>query len=494
MSRFDAAGNEVDVFSDGPAIVDCDVLEAAKENIQPLASGRRVTALSAILKTPHIHREAKLAEARKRHRMNVQIALEDEDDDPLEAYCRFVYWTLENYPQGPSADSCLLELLEEATRVLKDDRDGAWRSELKYLKLWVLYASYVEKPSIVFKFLLANEIGTEHALLYEEYSGVLERMGKTSEADEIFLLGINRQAEPLDRLKTKHTEFQKRLMTSLAAPPPEETPAPAQTKRPALAPSKSSHKSKAGSISGGLPPMSSVPVQPRPNARPQVFVDPDGSEGRAAQIEEAVSFPDIGTRKARVKENVKEVSKMAGATLKQAGKSKRIASSGAAQKFVPFRDPENGNETESMPPPPVPVNPSRRSQDNAVPQTPSRRTAFVPFRDTDAEVQDQPPSRKPGFAPFRDAEPESQQTPSRRTVFVPFRDGDGEDPVPSTPKFTPYRDEAPLTPSSSRGSGLQDSVMKPKWTADSGVPMSSEAEILRKDPFKNYDDAIKPSD
>lgn len=178
MSRFGAAGNEVDVFSDDPIIVDCDVLEAAKENIQPLASGRRVTALSAILQTPHVHREAKLAEARKRHRMNVQIALEDEDDDPLEAYCRFVYWTLENYPQGPSADSCLLELLEEATRVLKDDRDGVWRSELKYLKLWVLYASYVEKPSMIFKFLLANEIGTGHTLVYEEYAGVLERMGR----------------------------------------------------------------------------------------------------------------------------------------------------------------------------------------------------------------------------------------------------------------------------------------------------------------------------
>ena len=178
MTKFDAAGNEVDVFSDAPAIVDCDVLEAAKENIQPLASGRRVTALSAILKTPHVQREAKLAEARKRHRMNVQIALEDEDDDPLEAYCRFVYWTLENYPQGPSADSCLLELLEEATRVLKDDRDGIWRSELRYLKLWVLYASYVEKPSMVFKFLLANEIGTAHALVYEEFAGVLERVGK----------------------------------------------------------------------------------------------------------------------------------------------------------------------------------------------------------------------------------------------------------------------------------------------------------------------------
>ena len=45
-----------DVFTDdAPPIVDCDVLEAAKENIQPLAAGRRVTALSAILSTPQLH-------------------------------------------------------------------------------------------------------------------------------------------------------------------------------------------------------------------------------------------------------------------------------------------------------------------------------------------------------------------------------------------------------------------------------------------------------
>jgi hypothetical protein len=100
-----------------------------------------------------------------------------------------------------------------------------------------------------------------------------------------------------------------------------------------------------------------------------------------------------------------------------------------------------------MPPPPVPVNPSRRSQDGVVPQTPSRRAAFVPFKDSDAEAQHQTPSRKTGFAPFRDAEPEVQQTPSRRTVFVPFRDGDGEVPAPSTPRFTPYLDEVkPLYP------------------------------------------------
>ena len=87
-------------------------------------------------------------------------------------------WTVENYPQGHSAESGLLELLEEATRILRDNRGGKWRNDLRYLKLWVLYASYVDKPTIIYKYLLVNEIGTNHAQLYEEYAIALERANR----------------------------------------------------------------------------------------------------------------------------------------------------------------------------------------------------------------------------------------------------------------------------------------------------------------------------
>lgn len=178
-SRPNSMSTHDDVFTDEqPDIVDFDVLEAAKENVQPLATGRRVTTLSQILTTPHPQREAKLSATRNRLRINVELAFEDEDGDPLDAYNRLVNWTLENYPQGHTAESGLLELLEEATRVLKDDRGGKWRQEMKYLKLWLLYASYVEKPAIIYRFLIANEIGTNFSLLYEEFAAVLERDGR----------------------------------------------------------------------------------------------------------------------------------------------------------------------------------------------------------------------------------------------------------------------------------------------------------------------------
>lgn len=160
---------------DQPVIVDCDILEAAKENVQPMLSGRRVTSLSSTLLKPHAQREAMLGSTRNKLQINIQLALEDEDGDPLEAYCALVYWTLEHYP---SASSSLLELVEQATRVLKDHQQGRYRQDPRYVKLWILYAGFVEKPTIIFSFMLANEIGTDAASLYEHYATALEREGR----------------------------------------------------------------------------------------------------------------------------------------------------------------------------------------------------------------------------------------------------------------------------------------------------------------------------
>ncbi|KAJ7031949.1 Mad3/BUB1 homology region 1-domain-containing protein [Mycena alexandri] len=414
-----------DVFGSDAPVVDFDVLEAAKENVQPLAGGRRATALSAILSTPHAQRESKLAATRNRLRINVEVALEDEEDDPLEAYCRLVNWTVENYPQGHSAESGIIELLEEATRVLKDDREGRWRGEMKYLKLWLLYTSFVEKPTIIYNFLIANEIGTDFALLYEEFADVLERDGRRKETDETYLLGIARRASPPDHLKARYSDFQKRMMCAAALPA---EPAPvAGTTRTALsttsAASTASFPGRATSVSDQRAPS---------NARLQVFADPTSEYADAA----GNAFPDVGTRKTRVKENVPETKKMAGSTVRQPGKTKRLASGAAStSSFVPYVD----TEADIMPPPPVPAKKAR----DAVPRTPSK-----------GRIQ-------------------------------PFADDEVDAGVPSTPKFVPFQDE-PDASSLTMSTPAPESVMKVKKADEKEPAPTSEAEALRRDPLKNY--------
>ncbi|KAI0300143.1 Mad3/BUB1 homology region 1-domain-containing protein [Multifurca ochricompacta] len=442
-----------------PIIVDGDLIEAAKENIQPLASGRRATTLSTVLSTPHAQRESKLAAVRNRLRINVEISLENDDDNALEAYCQLIYWTLENYPQGHSAESGLLELLEEATRILKDHRGGIWKTDLRYLKLWVLYANYVEKPTVIYRYLLANEIGTTFALLYEEFATVLERNGRRVDADEIYLLGINRQASPVERLQTKHREFQKRMMlaTPLEAIPPTEQPQPegvTVAQRKVLGESTSASKSSTrlarptsttmtthsyaqddvfGPGAGALP-------RPKPNGRMQVFMDPSGVSGRDAQaIGDAAVTPwnELGTRKERIKENVSKVSKFHQTTLRQPGRQQRTPATSTSRIPV-FKDPVPGD---LMPPPPAPKG-KEEVKDVPVPGTP----LFVPFIDDVSNCM------------LRRCEPYSQWE---------------------------FQSD---TPPISSGAQAPESVMKVKTIGARGQSSSSEAEALRKDPFKNYPD------
>ncbi|PFH50623.1 hypothetical protein AMATHDRAFT_75515 [Amanita thiersii Skay4041] len=442
-----------DVFTDQdqePAIVDFDLLEAAKENVQPLATGRRATALSALLATPHAQREAKLSATRNRLRINVELALEDEEGDPLDAYTRLVNWTLENYPQGHTAESGLLELLEEATRVLKDDRDGKWKQEMKYLRLWLLYASYVEKPTVIYRFLIANEIGTNHALLYEECAAVLERDGRKKDADDIYTLGIARKASPLDHLQSRYGEFQKRMLSNASLPQTAgatlgvsssggtsstlESRSTSRSQRAALS---TTRLGSAGTASGSSRP-AATPAASASNSRLQVFVDPSGGETEAAEAA-SNAWPELGTRKSRIKENIPEVKKLSGTTLKQGSRSSKRVSSGSgstsagassSSRIVPYRDPDPAE----MPPPAAPAS-----------------------------------KKKMGFIPFVD---DAEKTPASPVT-------------PTTPRFVPFRDEDMAAGTSGAGSEFEPIMKDKKAGLKSSVP-ATEAEALRKDPLKNY--------
>ncbi|PCH42415.1 hypothetical protein WOLCODRAFT_144048 [Wolfiporia cocos MD-104 SS10] len=174
--------------------------------------------------------QQRLAQERKTYRAKIDTALE-EDPDPLTAYDAFVNWTLEHYPQDQIAHSGLLELLEEATRKFKDD--AAYRGDLRYLKLWALYASHVEDASVVYTFLFANGIGTMYALTYWEYAAALERKGKRTEAETAYKLGIKRRARPVDPLKRRYEDFKNGSGASTSSNPDTDAlwkDAPAQTR------------------------------------------------------------------------------------------------------------------------------------------------------------------------------------------------------------------------------------------------------------------------
>jgi checkpoint serine/threonine-protein kinase len=101
----------------------------------------------------------------------------NEEDDPLAVYNQFVQWTVKNYGEN-DPDSGLLELLEQATREFKED--PVYKTDLRYLKIWSLYARQVERSAgiDIYAYLLSNEIGISYSVLYEEYAALLEADGR----------------------------------------------------------------------------------------------------------------------------------------------------------------------------------------------------------------------------------------------------------------------------------------------------------------------------
>ncbi|KAJ3783055.1 hypothetical protein GGU11DRAFT_781981 [Lentinula aff. detonsa] len=131
------------------------------------------------------------------------------EEDPLAVYVEFVQWTLDNFDDD-DPHSELDQLLDEATRTFKNDE--SYKADLRYLKLWTLYANRVSQRSAIgiYSQLWKNGFGVSYSLLYEEYARMLETVGRIEDADQIYRIGIKRKARPAERLKARYTDFQER--------------------------------------------------------------------------------------------------------------------------------------------------------------------------------------------------------------------------------------------------------------------------------------------
>ncbi|KAJ7475839.1 hypothetical protein FB451DRAFT_1366515 [Mycena latifolia] len=161
------------------------------------------------------HDGHRLSAERARFQASLATALKD-DDDPLAAYDQFVKWTVKNYADDDHT-SGLRELLQEATNAFRSD--STYKTDLRYLKLWLLYIRQLTRADGIATFasLLANGIGASYSILYEEYANILELDGRNTEAETVYRKGIKRQVRPLERLKIRYREFKARLASATDA-------------------------------------------------------------------------------------------------------------------------------------------------------------------------------------------------------------------------------------------------------------------------------------
>jgi checkpoint serine/threonine-protein kinase len=325
-------------------LINFDVIESQKENIQSLPGGRSARNLANLFSISPLHKLSTPTPSDTRN-LNDSIRAEyeaelvniAESDDPLDIYDRYVRWTLDAYPSAQATpQSQLLPLLERATKSFL--KHPQYKNDPRYLKLWLTYIRFFsDTPRETFAFLARHNIGEGLALFYEEFASWLEGAGRWNQADEVYRMGIEREARPTPRLLRKYNEFQERH-----AQQPQDADEPSSPALPTVRPAL------ATKIDPFAPASSSPanPQAPRPNPgvggsttnkssrqKLAVFSDEDTGGPRPGSGSDSVKgWETIGSLAERKKENTIEPKPWVGETLKAGGKKS------SAPKMTVFKD------------------------------------------------------------------------------------------------------------------------------------------------------------
>ncbi|OAL29189.1 hypothetical protein AYO20_09242 [Fonsecaea nubica] len=337
-------------------LINFDIIETHKENIQSLPGGRSVKQLASILSplsssrglgasaTPTLEETKTLNDA-IRQEYEIELQSIADSDDPLDIYDRYVKWTLNAYPSAQSTpQSQLLPLLERATKAFLTTNH--YKNDPRYLKLWLYYIRlFSDTPRETFAFLARHGIGEGLGLFYEEFAAWLETAGRWAQADEVYKLGIEREARPTERLTRKYAQFQQRFDTRPQADDEPSSPA-LPTVRPALAakvdPFASAHRGddpQAARQRNGLS-ASSAPTSRSGKPKMAIFSDADNAQQQQLSANTTKGWDTIGSMKDRKKENTIEARSWAGEKLKAGGRV------GSVPKMEIFKDP--GQSTRSL--------------------------------------------------------------------------------------------------------------------------------------------------
>ena len=296
--------------SSTPRLVDFDAIEHSKENIAPTPRGRSAIALAKAFQQPMSPQDRHSTQTALCAQFEEDLISANDLDDPLEVWLKYIKWTDETFPQGQSTESGIARLLERCTEQFKNDKQ--YKSDPRYLRVWLAYSTYSDSPLEIFAFLQRNEIGQELALYYEEYAVVLEKMNRKRKADEVFQMGLLSEARPIDRLRRRYEEFNRRLQIN--PPDPNEPSSPPPPLRTILG------ASQITAPSAGVP---------RPRPKIQVYTDTEDPEVRPG----SAGWESIGTLADRKKENTIAAKPWAGEKLPM-----RVPTAAPAERLVVFRD------------------------------------------------------------------------------------------------------------------------------------------------------------
>ncbi|XP_062947670.1 mitotic checkpoint serine/threonine-protein kinase BUB1 beta [Cynocephalus volans] len=199
-----AMKKEGDALSEAMSL-EGDEWELSKENVQPLRQGRIMSTLQGALAQQESACNTTLQQQKRAFECEIRFYT---GNDPLDVWDRYINWTEQNYPQG-GKESNMSTLLERAVEALQGEKQ--YYSDPRFLNLWLKLGHLCNEPLDMYSYLHNQGIGVSLAQFYISWAEEYEARENFKKADMIFQEGVQRKAEPQERLQSQHRQFQARV-------------------------------------------------------------------------------------------------------------------------------------------------------------------------------------------------------------------------------------------------------------------------------------------
>lgn len=181
--------------------------EQSKENAAPLERGRNVAALER--RQRGICQQAveeKVQDFESLVRPSEALHVTEMDGDPLAHWLAYIKYYQESFPSDTHDNFLIMERCVRAFVKMKQ-----YANDDRFVGVCAKYADKTKDPGQVFKYLHQQKIGTYTALFWIAWGFVAEKDNDFPFAEQIFKKGISKNAEPLQLLKVRHSQFQRRM-------------------------------------------------------------------------------------------------------------------------------------------------------------------------------------------------------------------------------------------------------------------------------------------
>ncbi|CAH2071152.1 unnamed protein product, partial [Iphiclides podalirius] len=178
-------------------------IDVSKENIQPLKGGRNPLQLGTALQAQSdVDAQRQLQLQKEEHEAAIR---QYQGMDPLEPWFNYIQWVEQSYPKH-GHEGHIDKLIKDCLQLF--EKDERYYQDRRLVKLWIKYVDCLSNPLEIYQRLYNTGIGVECSEFYRAWACYCEESGDYKKANQVYMLGLQAKAQPIDELEQAHMNFQ----------------------------------------------------------------------------------------------------------------------------------------------------------------------------------------------------------------------------------------------------------------------------------------------